>query len=415
MTLSEELTWRGLVNQTTLPDLKLLDTKKFKLYFGVDPSADSMTVGNLAAAMMVKAFLRHGHEVTLLVGGATGMIGDPSGKDAERNLLSLEQVANNKAAIAAQYKQVFSGQDFRLVDNYDWFKDINYLEFLRDVGKHFSMTPLLQRDYIATRIGAGGSGMSYAEFSYTLIQGYDFYHLNKTYDIDMQVCGSDQWGNSISGVELIRRKSGKEAHIYSVPLIINKATGKKFGKSEEGAVWLDTKKTSPTQFYQFWVNSDDEGVEEYLKVFTELGKEDIEHIMAEHAKNPQERLAQRRLAEEVTTLIHGVETATYVRVLTNVLTGLTAIGSVSDDVIDLMKKELPYAATSESGSIIEALVVSGLASSNSDARRLLAAKAVYINGVASDKDSFDPADFSGGRLLLRRGKALKDTALIEIQ
>ena len=199
MTLSENLQWRGFVNQTTYKDLSALDDRKIGFYLGVDPSADSMTVGNLAVVMMVRHFIAAGHDAYLLVGGATGMIGDPDGKKQERDLLTLEQIATNKKAIAAQYNQVLAGQPFTLVDNYDWFKEIGYLEFLRDVGKHVPMRTMLGRDFVQSRLGEEGAGISYAEFSYSLIQGYDFLHLHRTHGVSLQLCGADQWGNSIAG------------------------------------------------------------------------------------------------------------------------------------------------------------------------------------------------------------------------
>lgn len=255
MTLSEELTWRGFVNQMTFPDIKDLDKAPISFYFGVDPSADSMTIGNLASAMMVYHFINAGHKAFLLVGGATGMIGDPDGKKDERNLLTLEDIARNKNAIAEQYKTVFEGKPFTTVDNYDWFKGVEYLDFLRNIGKHVPLSNMLGRDFVQSRIGEGGSGISYAEFSYSLIQGYDFLTLYRDHGVTLQLCGGDQWGNSIAGVDMIRRIEGAEAHVYSAPLIINKATGKKFGKTEDGAIWLDPTKTSVYKFYQFWLLS----------------------------------------------------------------------------------------------------------------------------------------------------------------
>jgi len=257
MSLSEELQWRGFVNQTTFPDITDLDKESLTFYFGVDPSADSMQIGNFAAAMMVRHFINAGHKAILLVGGATGMIGDPDGKKDERNLKALDEIAHNKAGIAAQYRQVFADKDFTLVDNYDWFKNMNYLDFLREVGKNVPMSMMLGREFIQSRLGEGGEGISYAEFSYSLIQGYDFLHLYRTYGATLQLAGADQWGNSIAGVDLIRRVEGVESHIFTIPLIMNKATGKKFGKTEDGAIWLDPKKTSVYKFYQFWLNSDD--------------------------------------------------------------------------------------------------------------------------------------------------------------
>ena len=268
MTLAEELTWRGFVNQTTYKDITYLNDNKVVFYWGVDPSANSMTIGNLAAAMMARVFMKHGHQAVLLVGGATGMIGDPDGKALERDLLTLEQIAANKKAISAQYNQVFGKMQFKVVDNYDWFKDIGYLEFLRAVGKHVPMRTMLGREFVQSRLGEDGAGISYAEFSYSLIQGYDFLHLYKEHGVTLQLCGADQWGNSIAGVDLIRRIAGGEAHVWSSPLVINRATGKKFGKTEDGAIWLDENQTSVFKFYQFWINADDEGVEEYMKIYT---------------------------------------------------------------------------------------------------------------------------------------------------
>jgi tyrosyl-tRNA synthetase len=370
MKLSEELRWRGFVNQTTLKDPSELDDKPITFYWGVDPSSDSMTVGNLAAAMMVRHFIDHGHKAVLLVGGATGMIGDPDGKEEERQLKPLEEIAKNKAAIAAQYKQIFANQHFTLVDNYDWFKDMGYLEFLRDIGKHFSMTQLLQRDFIQSRIGKGGKGISYAEFSYSLIQGYDFLHLHREHDVTLQVCGADQWGNSLSGVELIRKLDGKEAHVYSCPLIINKTTGKKFGKSENGAVWLDATKTSVFDFYQFWLNVDDEGALDYLKIYTLLPKEDILQVMNEFQKNPAGRLAQKTLAYEVTKLVHGKEQADNAVEATQHLFTTTTTTTVATPTFTLPEGDQ---------ALLDIIVKAGLAASNSEARRLLDQGGIKVN------------------------------------
>jgi tyrosyl-tRNA synthetase len=412
MTLSEELAWRGFTNQTTYKDLAVLDGRPITFYWGVDPSADSMTIGNLAAAMMVKAFIKHGHHAVLLVGGATGMIGDPDGKADERQLLTIQEIERNKRAIADQYRQIYGGKSFKLVDNYSWFKDMHYLSLLREVGKHVPLRQMLSRDFIQSRLGETGAGISYAEFSYVLIQAYDFLQLYEKEHVTLQVCGSDQWGNSIAGVDLIRRKTGGEAHVYSVPLITNKSTGRKFGKSEEGAVWLDPAKTTPTQFYQFWINADDAGVEDYLKIFTELDKSQIESVMAEHQQNPGARLAQTRLAEEVTTLIHGSKTAATARQVTEVLIGKVPVGET--DLVGNLRAEIAHTKASDTGSILTALVETNLAPSNSEARRLLAANAISINGVKVNREQFEVADFQHGRLLLRRGKAFKDTALVEL-
>ncbi len=412
MKLSEELQWRGFVNQTTYKDLAALDGEPIHFYFGVDPSADSMQIGNLASAMMVRHFIAHGHKAFLLVGGATGMIGDPDGKKQERDLLSLEAIAHNKAAIAEQYRKVFAGQDFNLVDNYDWFKDIGYLQFLRDVGKHVPMRQMLGRDFVQSRLGEEGAGISYAEFSYSLIQGYDFLHLFREHGVTLQVCGADQWGNSITGVDLIRRIEGKEAHVYSVPLIVNKTTGVKFGKSEDGAVWLDPSKTSPYKFYQFWINCDDAGIEDYLKVFTLLTKEEVEALVAEHQANPSQRLAQKRLAHEVTWLVHGDEQAAKQARIAEAL-ARQSLQDLDDSELATLREEMPRASAQPGAEIADLLVQTGLASSKTEARRFSSENAVSINGQKTQKERLEEGDFWNGRLLIRRGKALKDSALIE--
>lgn len=384
MKLSEELKWRGFVNQTTYDDISKLDEKPVSLYFGVDPSADSMTIGNLAAAMMVRHFVEHGYQAYLLVGGATGMIGDPDGRADERNLKTLDEIAKNKAGIAAQYSTVFAGKEFTVVDNYDWFKDISFLDFLRNVGKHVPMSQMLGREFVQSRLGNDGSGISYAEFSYALIQGYDFVHLYRKYGVTLQVCGADQWGNSIAGVELVRRMEGQEVNVYSTPLVINKATGVKFGKSEGGAVWLDAKKTSVYQFYQFWLNSDDEGVIDYMKIYTLLDKETIENLDLQTKQNPSARLAQKTLAHEVTNLIHGAERTASVERVTDVLFGDADFSNLQDADIETLANEIPVAQIGKT--VVEILVQSNIASSNGEARRLITGGAISVNSVKISED-----------------------------
>jgi tyrosyl-tRNA synthetase len=414
MTLSEELTWRGFVNQTTFKDITILDGEPLKFYWGVDPSASSMQIGNLGAAMMVKLFMKHGHKAVLLVGGATGLIGDPDGKADERALKSVQEVEANKKGIAEQYRTVFSGMDFEQVDNFDWFKDMGYLQFLREVGKHVPMRQMLQREFVQSRLSEDGAGISYAEFSYSLIQGYDFLHLYREHGVTLQVCGADQWGNSIAGVELIRRIAGGEAHIWSTPLIINKATGKKFGKSEDGAVWLDPDRTSPTQFYQFWINCDDEGVEDYIKIYTELEKGEIERIIEAHKQNPGAREAQKHLARAVTALVHGEDQMRQAELVTEFLTGSRPIADADETSLAIIRQELPSVQTSADSSILQALLDGGLAESLSDARRLLKGNAISINGEKVARESFEPSDFHTGRLMLKKGKKFKDSILVEL-
>jgi tyrosyl-tRNA synthetase len=414
MTLSEELRWRGFLNQSTISDLSKLDSQKLTFYHGFDASADSQTIGNLAGMMLDRLFMRHGHKAVILAGGATSLIGDPGGKDEERPLQSAETVAHNIEQAKEQLTRVYSDYEFELVNNLDWTKDLTVIAYLRDIGKHFSMTPLIQRDYISKRLGENSVGISYAEFSYTILQGMDYLHLFDNYGVTLQLGGSDQWGNILSGVELIRRARAKEAHGLTLPLIINQATGKKFGKTEEGAVWLDPKKTSPFQFYQFWINIDDAWVEDYLKIYTELSKDDIDHIMTEFMSNAHERHAQKRLADEVTLIVHGAEAAKRATVATNVVVGQMGVGNVSDSVIDTIREEFPNLTVSLESSVISALVSTELVQSNSEARRLLESGAIYINGQKAERENFEPSDFQNGRLLLRRGKAFKDTAIIEL-
>jgi len=396
MTLSEELSWRGFVNQTTLKDLSSLDAAQLTFYWGVDPSASSMTVGNFAAAMMVRHFIDHGHKAILLVGGATGLIGDPDGKKQERDLKSLEEIDKNIAGITEQYKRVFDGQAFELVNNYDWFKDINYMDFLRNIGKHLSMTQLLDREFVQSRIGEGGSGISYAEFSYSLIQGYDFLHLYRERGVTLQVCGADQWGNSLAGVEMIRKLEGGQAHVYSTPLVVNKATGVKFGKSEDGAIWLDENLTSVFRFYQFWLNVDDQGVVEYLKIYTLLSQETIEALETAVRENPAGREAQKTLAYEVTKLVHGEARAEQARNVTAALFGDTPFAQLLSEELDMLALEIPTSASSHA---LNALVTAGVASSNGEARRLIDGGAVSVNGEKISDDVALPTPS-----LIKKGK-----------
>ena len=385
MTLSEELTWRGFVNQMTFSTITELDEHTRTFYFGVDPSGHGMQIGNLASAMAVRHLLAHGYKACLLIGGATGMIGDPDGKLDERDLKAVEEITANKAEIARQYRQVFDGMEFEIVDNSDWFRTINYLDFLRDIGKHVPMSMMLSREFIQARLGEGGNGISYAEFSYSLIQGYDFLHLYREHGVTLQVCGADQWGNSIAGVDLIRRIEGAEAHVYSLPLIINKATGKKFGKSEDGAIWLDPSLTSVYKFYQFWLNVDDEGVIDYLKVYTLLTKDQVEALAAKQAENPGARDAQKALAYEVTKIVHGEDRTLSVMRVTDVLFGRAEFESLNNADLEALALEIP---TIERGTLIsDALMAAQFAQSRGEVRRLMAGGAVSVNGVKVTEDA----------------------------
>lgn len=387
MKLSEELEFRGFKAETTIKDIKSLDTRENKqFYWGADPSADSLTIGNLAALMMCACFVKHGYKPYLLVGGATGQIGDPK-ETGERELKSLEEVEHNKLAIKSQIERVLDNYlkltntektNLNILDNYDWFKDIKYLDFLRTIGKAFSMTQLLDRKFIQNRIGEGGSGISYAEFSYTLIQGYDFYHLYKEYGVALQLCGADQFGNCSSGIHLIKRLENAEADVWSTPLVIDPASGRKFGKSEGNAVWLASEGPNSTtvfDFYQFWLNQPDDSVEYLMKFYTLYSKEEIEDILSEHKKAPEHRLAQKALAKSVTEIVHGVEKA-------------AAAESASEKLFDKSYIIVPEDADNfagifpeyKKGPALDILADSGLATSKSDARKLIKAGAISMNG-----------------------------------
>ena len=377
MKLSEELKWRGFWNQTTFQDPEILDGKKRTIYLGADPSADSLHIGHLSVYMMVRRFLDHGHKVVLLVGGGTGMIGDMRDTE-ERDLLSAEKVIQNTEALKTQVSKLFAGQDFEVVNNADWLSKIELIPFLRDIGKNFNMADLTSREFFKSRID-NGSGLSFAEFTYTLLQGYDFLHLYKDKGVSLQIGGSDQWGNLLSGVNLIRKKEGVEAFAMTAPLLINRSTGRKFGKSEGGALWLDASKTSPFKLYQFLLNSDDQSVFEYLKILTTLSKDEIENIERQHLENQHLRIAQKALAKNVVEIVHGKKVANSVVSATEVLFGGKKIETLKPEEIKVLKTEIP--TISKNKTISEILVESKLSKSKGEAKRLIAANSISFNGV----------------------------------
>jgi len=380
MTLNEELEYRGMVAQHTFAHDSDVDKPK-KFYFGVDPSQESMTIGNLAALMMCKVFIRHGWEPFLLVGGATGQIGDPK-MDKERDKQTPEQIAANANGIHNQFERIMKG-NVHFVNNLAWFKNINYIEFLNEVGTQFSMTQLLDREFVKNRIGKGGSGISYAEFSYSLIQGYDYLWLYRNQGVALQLCGADQYGNSVSGMHLIKRLEGANVNVWSLPLILD-GNDKKFGKSEGNAIWLDAGLTSVFDFYQFWMNVDDKGVESYLKIYTEISPEEIDEIVSLHKKNPSAREAQKALALGVTEVVHGREAAVQAAHITNVLFGDGDIKDLKKDGLKLLSETIPTVV--RKSTVVEALVKSGAAESNSEALRLIKGNAVSVNGVKIAED-----------------------------
>ena len=386
MNLSEELIYRGFSAETTIKNPAELDNRPSKkFYWGADPSADSLTIGNLAAIMMCACFVRHGYQPYLLVGGATGQIGDPK-DNGERDLKTLDEVEHNKSCIKSQIERIINSNNVTMVDNYDWFKDMNYLGFLREVGKAFSMTQLLDRQFVQNRIGEGGSGISYAEFSYTLIQGYDFLHLYREHGVDLQLCGADQYGNCTSGIHLIKRLENADADVWSTPLIIDPATGRKFGKSEGNAIWLASSDngsgnyTSIFDFYQFWLGQPDEAVEYLIKIYTLLEKDEIEDILARHREHPELRLAQKALAKGVTEIVHGKDNAAAVINLTEMLFAKDVdFANFTADEIAEFANFLP---TVEQGiNLVDALVAAGLAESKKKAREFITQGAISINGV----------------------------------
>jgi tyrosine--tRNA ligase len=395
MTLAEELTWRGFINQTTFADINDINEPR-TFYIGVDPSAPSMTIGNLAVMMLCRHFIDHGHTPLLLVGGATGMIGDPDGKKQERDLRNAETVARSVKGLTAQFRQIFRGQDFAVVNNADWFGHVNYVDFLHQIGKHVSMTQLLDRDFVQQRIGEGGAGISYGEFSYALIQGYDFLYLYREKGATLQLAGADQWGNSVTGVSLIRKLEGGEAHVLTAPLVINKQTGVKFGKSEGGAVWLDPALTSPYKFYQFWLNCDDETSEDLIKIYTLLDQATIETLIDTHRANPGARTLQKALAREVTDIVHGHERRESVERVTSVLFGGNDLSTLREEDLDALADEIP---TVSPQSVVSALVEAEVCASNGEARRLIKNNAISLDGakITSDQLATSPS-------LIKKGK-----------
>ncbi len=417
----EELRWRGMI-QDIMPETEqhLMEGLR-AAYVGIDPTADSLHIGHLVGVMMLRHFQNCGHKPYALVGGATGMIGDPSGKSAERNLLTEEVLAHNIKGIQ---KQLAKFLDFEseapnraeLVNNYDWMKEFSFLSFIRDIGKHITVNYMMAKDSVKKRFDPNENtdGMSFTEFSYQLLQGYDFLHLYRQKGLTLQMGGSDQWGNITTGTELIRRIAGGKAYALTCPLI-TKADGTKFGKSEGGNVWLDAEKTSPYKFYQYWINVSDEDAQRYIKIFTMLSREEIEQLISEHQAAPHLRVLQNKLAEELTVLVHGREELQKAQKASQILFG----NSTSDDLRQLDAKtflevfdgvpqaEVTRAEIAASLDMIAALSAkTGFIASNSEARRALKEKSIAVNKekveesyIIGEKDIIDDKF-----VLLQRGK-----------
>lgn len=356
--LSAVLRERGYVHQHSGGLEEVVDGPRRTLYLGIDPTSDSMHVGHLQAMLVLRRFLEAGHKVILVLGGGTGMIGDPSGKSEERTLLDEATLRNNAAGIKAQAKWLFRSDDFTMTNNLDWLGSLKVIDFLRDIGKHFSVNAMTQRDSVKERLENREQGISYTEFSYMLLQAYDFLHLHATAGCDLQIGASDQWGNMVSGVDLIRRKTGDTAYAFSFPLLVNKSTGKKFGKTEGGAVWLDPDKTSPFNFYQFWFNTADNDVEEYLLKMTLLPKAEIERVMAEQHADPAARPAQKKLAYEVTALVHGAPEADKAKEFKNI--PAVPAGKLRDAIKDISTSELRRLVEQGAVSIVDGEKISSI-------------------------------------------------------
>jgi tyrosyl-tRNA synthetase len=403
--LSEVLKSRGYVYQFSSETLEeITDGKKRTIYLGVDPTADSIHVGNLAGYMLLRRFADAGHTVILLIGGGTGMIGDPK-PDVERPLLSIEEIETRSAKLKAQAEKLLGGIEVKLVNNADWLAKQGLIEFLRDTGKYFTVNSLVKKEAIQARMESE-EGISFTEFSYPLLQAYDFWHLFKKYACDVQIGGSDQWGNIVAGLELIRRRENAIAYALTIPIIVDKASGKKFGKSEGNAIWLDAEKTSPYAFYQFWLGVSDESVGEYLKLFTMLSDAEIAAVMELHKRDAKERHAQKTLAREVTTLVHEEKEAMKAEAVSQALFGEASLASLDENALAVLTSAAPTYGVSHDGFVLDALVGARLASSKTEARRFITEKAVVLNDelVTGAERKFSEGDFHGGVALLKRGK-----------
>ena len=419
-----ELQWRGMIHDIMPGTEEALLQKVSAGYIGFDPTADSLHVGHLVQIMTLVHFQRAGHKPYALVGGATGMVGDPSGKSQERNLLDAATLDHNVACVRKQLEAFLDfdcgANSAEMVNNYDWFKNMTFLDFIRDVGKHISVNYMMAKDSVKKRLE---TGMSFTEFSYQLVQGYDFYHLNKHHNCIIQLGGSDQWGNIVTGTELIRRKAGGEAFAVTTPLI-KKADGTKFGKTESGSVWLDSEKTSPYAFYQFWLNASDADAANYIRIFTLRSKAEIEALEAAHAEAPHLRVLQKAIADDITTRVHGAAALQTAIAASNILFGK----STADDLRSLSEKDffavfegVPQATISQAEfgtgiSIVEALAAkSGFLSSNGEARRELKANAISVNKEKVGEDFIvGPAQLINERYVLL-GKGKKNNYILIVE
>ena len=383
--ITAELTWRGLIHQMTDGTATRLREKICTLYIGFDPTADSLHVGHLVALMNLRRFQQAGHRPIALVGGGTGTIGDPSGKSEERKLISYDDIERNIRSVERQMRRFLRFDDSPngaiLANNYDWLGKFSYIDFLRDVGKHFPVNVMLAKDSVWMRLESD-TGLSYTEFSYMLLQSYDFVHLHQTYGCELQVGGSDQWGNIVAGIDLARRLGTGQLYGLTSPLL-TKSDGGKMGKTEAGTLWLDPNRTSPYQFFQYWINLDDADAEKTLKIFTELPQDEIAEILTKHGKAPEKRVAQQCLAEEITKLVHGDDGLAVARRATEIFFGGEVSqlddGQLASIFADVPSKELPRNRLDAGLPLVDALYESGLAPSKAEARRTVQQGGAYIN------------------------------------
>ena len=381
MSLAQELSARGYIYQYSADSVEdIFDGPPRTVYLGIDPTADSMHVGHLVPYMMLNHIMNHGHSVIALLGGGTALIGDPSFKDQERDIAEVDTIQKQCAGLEKNVHAITTSENIQFVNNYDWLSQLSAIEFLRDVGKHFTVNAMVKKDSVAKRF-ATETGISYTEFSYSLLQAYDFYHLYQTYGCEVQIGGSDQWGNIIAGVDYVRRRTGAEVHGVTMQLITDRATGKKFGKSEGNAVWLDPEKTSPFAFYQFWFNTSDESVADYLKLFTMLTLAEIDEVVAAHTEDPAARYAQTVLARSVTSFIHGADSAQRVERASQALFGTVLPSELADEELAILKADAPMVTVAGGTVITEVLVTAGLASSKREARTFVSDGAVMVDAT----------------------------------
>ncbi|QCZ44717.1 tyrosine--tRNA ligase [Levilactobacillus brevis] len=408
MNIIDELTWRGAINQQTDAEglKKLTSEKKISLYCGVDPTGDSMHIGHLIPFMMMKRFELAGHHPYILIGGATGSIGDPSGRKTERQLQTMDKVQHNVKALSRQMQRLFGGDsNVTMVNNYDWLSKISLLDFLRDYGKLVNINTMLAKYIVASRLD---TGISFTEFTYQILQSVDFLTLHNDHNIQLQIGGADQWGNITAGIDLIHKIKGADEAVYglTIPLML-KADGTKFGKTAGGAIWLDADKTSPYEFYQFWLNQDDRDVIRYLKFFTFLGQDEINQLAATVEDEPEKRLAQRRLAEEVTRFVHGEEALESAQHISEILFSGDIQRLTLTEVQEAFEKVPNVSINSEPTNIVELLTETAIEPSRRQAREDITNGAITINGercTNTDAQLNPKTNFSGKFMVIRRGK-----------